>query len=305
MNNFESPQNKNASIKVIESILNSRIDQMIALTLPTDRHRHEILETIRTTYSLSQRLSSFCDYMIDYVETLSSKLDKAKNELHECPQTIKVNKSIKYSNKHTSKGHKHSKHEKKLFKPNFDLNLNNYDVGSDSNGDGDDLDIISNVEYLKSSTAFNNPEKLAPKKDDYQSTLKLLNVQEGQLSVSVNDLINQNQRLQRLHNQDRAILLKQHAVIHGLDDEPQEKVRHSHKSRNFDDGNDIDFEYQLHISKRKMKPSHASCSDNEDGILEECKQLKNDFQQISNEIQNLNSQVQRRYHYSKKRCRNH
>ena len=131
------------------------------------------------------------------------------------------------------------------------------------------------------------------KKDDYLSSLKLLNVQEGQLSISVNDLIQQNLRLQRLHNQDRAILLKQHAVIHGLDDTPGDKCNVGLNQNRFDSENETDSDSQK-----------SSSNDNDDGILEECKKLKNDFQQISNEIQNLNSQVKKRNHYSRKRCNN-
>lgn len=300
MQTIDSPHKKNASISVIESILNSRIDQMIALTLPSDKHRHEILETIKTTYSISQRLSSFCDYMIDYIETLTSKLDRTKNELHEIKHhSSKIDKNEKYSIKHSLKKHNHSRHERKSSKTKFDFNQMNFNVDDDSN---DNLEIIPDVNFDDNSLKKKDScSKQPKKKDDYLSTLKLLNAQEGHLSTTVNDLVHQNLRLQRLHNQDRAILLKQHAVIHGLDDPAGDKNNFQLNCDDVNNDSSTDSDYQ--IKNYKKKSCSDSCSDNEDGILEECKQLKSDFQHISNEIKSLNTQVQRRYHYCKKRCR--
>lgn len=298
MKNIDSPHNKNPSISVIDSVLNSRIDQMIALTLPSDKHRHDILQTIKTTYSMSQRLSSFCDYMIDYIETLSSKLEKTKNELHEINHhSSKLNKEIKHSIKHCSKKHKQSKHDRRFDKARFDFNEINFNIDNEN----DNFEIDSDVEY--NSPILKCDDRKSNKKDDYLSTLKLLNAQEGQLSITVNDLIQQNLRLQRLHNQDRAILLKQHAVIHGFDDPASNKNNFSINCDDINNESSTDSDCCQKTKRKKRKSYSESYSDNDDGIIGECKQLKSDFQQISNEIKCLNSQVQQRYHYCKKRCR--
>lgn len=59
------------SREILASILDSRLDQMRAVTIPTDTDRHEILDAIRAIPTYDRKLASFLDYMIDYSATLS------------------------------------------------------------------------------------------------------------------------------------------------------------------------------------------------------------------------------------------
>jgi hypothetical protein len=69
------------SAAVIDSVLESRIDQVIAITLPADQSRIDLLQDIRRIESHSMRIASFTDYLIDYVATLSLELNHAKLQI--------------------------------------------------------------------------------------------------------------------------------------------------------------------------------------------------------------------------------
>jgi hypothetical protein len=67
---YETPTVFEPSSKVLASILDSRLDQLAAITLPTDTHRLDILHTIQEIPSFQRRLACFLDYLIDYVATM-------------------------------------------------------------------------------------------------------------------------------------------------------------------------------------------------------------------------------------------
>ena len=67
------------------SILSTRIDQMLAITLPSDTHRTELLKAMREIPSLQRKLSSFLDYMIDYTATLNHELFATKDQVSRTP----------------------------------------------------------------------------------------------------------------------------------------------------------------------------------------------------------------------------
>ncbi|OHT14000.1 hypothetical protein TRFO_15630 [Tritrichomonas foetus] len=315
-NSSDSP-----SISVIESILDSRIDQMIALTLPTDQHRQDILEAIKTTYSSSQRLSSFFDYLIDYVQTLSTKLEKTKNELNEYRQ-----KDPKFRAK--LKQHKSQKNHQEI-KESIETksdNVTNRETKKEKNN--------LNNNNFNGNNKFNFISK--DTNNDYKDSLRLLNAGEGQLTNFINDLKQQNLRLQRLHNQDRAILLKQHAVIHQADMNDESENNNSRRVKNVKNSKNVKIvrsesesenenesesfknykNYKIykdskkHVGKGRKRSSTTdsdfdsnSESDGENGddaILEECRHLKKEFKRISTDIQELNKQVQKRYQPKKK-----
>jgi hypothetical protein len=73
------------SWKVLNSVLDSRIDQAIAITLPTDKSRIDILHSIKNLDSYSIRVASFSDYLIDYITTLSVELNAAQIALGQRP----------------------------------------------------------------------------------------------------------------------------------------------------------------------------------------------------------------------------
>jgi hypothetical protein len=63
---------------VLESILRTRIEQLEAVTLPTDSHRLGVIRAIQAIPSFQRRLSCFLDYLIDYGANLSIELDRAQ-----------------------------------------------------------------------------------------------------------------------------------------------------------------------------------------------------------------------------------
>jgi chromosome segregation ATPase len=66
---------------VLESVLNSRIDQAIAITPPTDESRIALLEAIREIEAYPERVASFSDCLIDYVVSLSKELNETKLQI--------------------------------------------------------------------------------------------------------------------------------------------------------------------------------------------------------------------------------
>jgi soluble cytochrome b562 len=69
------------SATALESVLNSRINQAIAITPPTDQPRIEVLETIRRIERYPERVAKFSDCLIDHIVTLSKELSDAKRTI--------------------------------------------------------------------------------------------------------------------------------------------------------------------------------------------------------------------------------
>jgi hypothetical protein len=66
---------------VLESVLNSRIDQAIAITPPTDQSRIDLLEGIRRIEAYPERVASLSDCLIDYIVTLSKEVNETKLQI--------------------------------------------------------------------------------------------------------------------------------------------------------------------------------------------------------------------------------
>jgi hypothetical protein len=145
------------SLTTLRSLLESRIDQAIAITPPDDSSRLELLSGIKNVESFPEQLASFADYLIDYAASLSLALSQSKAS----------GVRSTHNSRHTSK-------------------------------------IGENFE------------------DDYHESLALLKAAPGNLSPAIDDLVQKNLWLQRLHNQDRAILLKQNEMIGESHDDPAE-----------------------------------------------------------------------------------
>lgn len=69
---------------VLESILSTRIEQMISITLPSDTRRLEILKAIEAKESFSERLACFLDYLINQNASLNTEILMMQ---HSCPKT--------------------------------------------------------------------------------------------------------------------------------------------------------------------------------------------------------------------------
>ncbi|KAK8885937.1 hypothetical protein M9Y10_041396 [Tritrichomonas musculus] len=87
-----------AGSNVLSSILDSRIEQIDAITLPSDLHRKDIIHTIQKIESYPKRLSSFLDYMIDYTYYLNLELTQKQDQLNEALDELALLKKNKKTN---------------------------------------------------------------------------------------------------------------------------------------------------------------------------------------------------------------
>lgn len=92
----------------------------------------------------------------------------------------------------------------------------------------------SETEY--DTDADNNDPLSSFDRCDYEEALTLLGCREGELATAVSDQIQVNSRLQRLHNQDRVIMLKQQKEITNL------KSAHKNSGYNYIDSYECDEE---------------------------------------------------------------
>lgn len=76
------------SDSVLRSILDTRVDQMQAITLPSDRHRKELLEAIQAIPQFHKKLTCFLDYLIDYSATLNLELGEVRTALDEATDDL-------------------------------------------------------------------------------------------------------------------------------------------------------------------------------------------------------------------------
>lgn len=65
---------------VLESILNTRVSQMQAITIPSDNYRQDLLAAIQKIPTFPRKLASFLDYLIDYAATLNHELIRIKDQ---------------------------------------------------------------------------------------------------------------------------------------------------------------------------------------------------------------------------------
>ena len=74
---------------VLESILNTRVSQMQAITIPSDNYRQDLLAAIQKIPTFPRKLASFLDYLIDYAATLNHELIRIKDQRSRVPSQTK------------------------------------------------------------------------------------------------------------------------------------------------------------------------------------------------------------------------
>lgn len=74
---------------VLESILNTRVSQMQAITIPSDSYRQDLLTAIQKIPTFPRKLASFLDYLIDYAATLNHELIRIKDQCGRVPSHTK------------------------------------------------------------------------------------------------------------------------------------------------------------------------------------------------------------------------
>ena len=107
--NYFTEDTNDAGNTVLNSILNSRIEQVDAITLPNDLHRKDIIHAIQKIESYPKRLSSFLDYLIDYTYHLNLELSQKQDQLNETLDELallKKSQRSKISDSKASSKHK-------------------------------------------------------------------------------------------------------------------------------------------------------------------------------------------------------
>ena len=234
------------STSVLESLLETRIDQTIAITLPSEQSRIDLLVAMKNIDSFPVRLASFTDYLIDYAASLSLELNKVGVQLSENKEKLAaISRSKKSTDRIQSIARK--------------LNVR-----------------IDNIEDAIDDLLASN--KAA---SDYEEALELVNQNPGNLAAAVNELLQQNLRLQRLHNQDRALLLKQNEMIRSLQGHPNEDDLESNVS------SESDVEIYEPVKEEPV-------------IVEKCGSLAREFRQIADELAKLDQEVKHKLRSAKR-----
>ncbi|OHT00340.1 hypothetical protein TRFO_08011 [Tritrichomonas foetus] len=153
---------------VLCSILNSRIEQVDAITLPCDKHRKDLIHAISKIKSYPKRLSAFLDYLIDYTYTLNHELCQKQDSLNEIQDRL-------------------SSLEKKSKQQNLISSQNDKEKAKDTSS------IMKELDVLKISA--NQNKKIVNK--DYDDSLALLKCKNGELTNSLQTLVNENHKLQK------------------------------------------------------------------------------------------------------------
>ena len=184
----DQTRNNRIGTSVLQSILDTRIKQMIALTLPTDSKRQQILNQISDLPTFSKKLTSFLDFMIGQITSLSVDMNKYKSEMEKSNEQISLSKE---SQKENSKA--------------YEDRINHI---AELLGTSDE-NIEPKIQTLIKKTQIMNTKG----QRDYEKCLSLLNCQQSKAEESIKLLLAENDRLQRMVTQDRSLLLRQNEEL--------------------------------------------------------------------------------------------
>lgn len=186
---------------VLTSILESRIGQMTAITLPTEENKIQILNQINDLQSNSEKMSSFLDFMVNEVTSLSFDYYNAKEELA---------KLLKQNAHETSK-------------------FSSFEI-SDSDDEDDELSAriksiakklnvqpnkierrITDLVQLKEDMQDDTFED----EDDYNQTLSLLHCKPGEMEQCILNLLKEKDVLTTSIAQDTSLMKKENEKLKG------------------------------------------------------------------------------------------
>ena len=209
--NFNIPKEKpgtedRISPAVLASILESRIGQMEAITLPSEKDKKPILQQINDLPTNSKKMDSFLDFMVNDVINLSYELYDAKKELADLIQ---------------EKNHRMMLQESgpKTFASTF---------SSDSSEDDEDFELNSLEEKINKIAKKLNvkPSGIEKKvsdlllmkerveaesfdgQDDYRQACKMLNCKPGEMEKALKNLLKERDNLTSILMQDNSLIRK-------------------------------------------------------------------------------------------------
>ena len=252
MQTFLNKETSEEISPVFISILDSRIEQIEAITLPNDQHRKDIIHAIQKIPSFSRKLSSFLDYMIDYTYTLNFELTEKQNKLNEAAESVS-------SLKNESKGSNSPKVDERIKRISSILGVNEDSLEREVSNLKKKVQKLSKEKSKTSSlsTIINN---------DYQNALLALNCDEGELSSNIQSLINQNQKLRK--------------KCKDLQDEKRMSPKQYKK-----DNDDFSFDGNFSMnsnSKFKAKSHNSDLSD----LKAQFSQIESDLAKLKTQVQN-------------------
>ena len=283
-----SGQDKRIGTSVLQSILDTRIEQMRALTLPTDTNRQQILNEINKLPTFTKKLTSFLDFMIGQITSLSVDMNKFKSEL------ISTNNQL--SNIRTSQKESES---------SIDNRINHI---------ADLLNVSQENIETKIESLLLQTQRINQKEDhDYEKCTLLLKCKEGKMEESIKLLLAENERLQRMVTQDRSLLLRQNEELR-----KQMRINKYLAATDSDDEDDCKYCKSKHQYDSRSK--HHTQADDSDvlTIQDEEFKIKNEkplkrqmdtIKELQDMIEDLKHDADRigcQFQYSKHRkCRNY
>ena len=187
---IESNKSERIGTAVLKSILDTRIGQMMALTLPTDTSRQQILSEIDKTPSFTKKLTSFLDYMIGQITSLSVEMNKFRTEIQSVTEPQNEGNSS-----YTDSGF------------SFESRINH--IAEILSVDNDNIE--AKIESLLSQAKRNNNN--IKKQNEYDACASLLECKQGKLEESIKLLMTENEVLQRQVTQDRSLLIRQNEEL--------------------------------------------------------------------------------------------
>ena len=209
--NFNIPKEKpgtedRISPAVLASILESRIGQMEAITLPSEKDKKQILQQINDLPTNSKKMDSFLDFMVNDVINLSYELYDAKKELADLIQEKNHRMMLQESGS-------------KTFASTF---------SSDSSDDDEDFELNSLEERINKIAKKLNvkPSGIEKKvsdlllmkerveaesfdgQDDYRQACKMLNCKPGEMEKALKNLLKERDNLTSILMQDNSLIRK-------------------------------------------------------------------------------------------------
>ena len=288
---IDSNKSERIGTTVLKSILDTRIGQMIALTLPTDTNRQQILNEIDKMPVLTKKLTSFLDFMIGEITSLSVEMNKFRTEIQMVTEQPTEAKSANSESDFSFESR--INHIAEL------LHVENQN-------------IEATLETLLKQTKKNNNSK---KDSEYDACVSLLKCKPGKMENSIKLLLTENEVLQRQVTQDRSLLIRQN-------EELKKQMRMNRYLANTDS---IDSESDIKLNNTNKGKEHQKYKENDESssenpeiltIKEKSISLKKDktlkkqaqtIKELQNMIEDLKQDADRigcKFHKSHKRNKN-
>lgn len=192
---------------VFQSILDSRVRQMLAITIPSDEDQIKILKEIINIKSTPRKLTTFFDFLIGQITALTMENFQFKSDISRIQGQNLENIKDKDSQINS-----------------FNERINNI---------AEILGVKDNLIEKKLNSLMKNSNKpKEPSNTDYISSCQLLDAQEGHLCKEIEKMLAESDRIHRKLSQDRNLLVRQNEEIRRLQDllDPDEKNEKSESS---------------------------------------------------------------------------